>query len=77
MHGFGSHTFSFINKNNERFFVKFHFKTLPSGKLEDARAYLDSLPLRADVEGVVVALAGVAGVGGGVAVPHDTDPSGQ
>jgi catalase len=27
MHGFGSHTFSFINKNNERFYVKFHFKT--------------------------------------------------
>ena len=28
MHGFGSHTFSFINKDNERFWVKFHFKTL-------------------------------------------------
>ncbi|GGG21086.1 catalase [Pontibacter amylolyticus] len=28
MHGFGSHTFSFINKDNVRFFVKFHFKTL-------------------------------------------------
>jgi catalase len=27
MHGFGSHTFSFINSNNERFWVKFHFKT--------------------------------------------------
>lgn len=27
MHGFGSHTFSFINKNNERHWVKFHFKT--------------------------------------------------
>lgn len=27
MHGFGSHTFSFINKNNERFWVKFHFRT--------------------------------------------------
>lgn len=27
MHGFGSHTFSFINKDNTRFFVKFHFKT--------------------------------------------------
>jgi catalase len=24
MHGFGSHTFSFINANNERFWVKFH-----------------------------------------------------
>lgn len=26
MHGFGSHTFSFINANNERFWVKFHFR---------------------------------------------------
>ena len=28
MHGFGSHTFSLINKNNESTWVKFHFKTL-------------------------------------------------
>jgi catalase len=28
MHGFGSHTFSFINKDNQRHWVKFHFKTL-------------------------------------------------
>jgi catalase len=27
MHGFGSHTFSLINSNNEKFWVKFHFKT--------------------------------------------------
>ncbi len=27
MHGFGSHTFSFINAGNERYWVKFHFKT--------------------------------------------------
>ena len=27
MHGFGSHTFSFINANNERYWVKFHFRT--------------------------------------------------
>ncbi|WP_324172730.1 catalase [Sulfurimonas sp.] len=27
MHGFGSHTYSFINKNNKRTWVKFHFKT--------------------------------------------------
>lgn len=27
MHGFGSHTFSFINVQNERFYVKFHIKT--------------------------------------------------
>jgi catalase len=27
MHGFGSHTFSFINAQNQRFWVKFHFKT--------------------------------------------------
>lgn len=26
MDGFGSHTYSFINKDNERFWVKFHFK---------------------------------------------------
>lgn len=28
MHGFGSHTFSMINANNEHVFIKFHFKTL-------------------------------------------------
>ncbi|NOZ79118.1 MAG: catalase [Acidobacteria bacterium] len=27
MHGFGSHTFSFINADNERAWVKFHFRT--------------------------------------------------
>jgi catalase len=27
MHGFGSHTFSFISSQNERFWVKFHFRT--------------------------------------------------
>jgi catalase len=27
MHGFGSHTFSFINSENQRFWVKFHFKS--------------------------------------------------
>lgn len=27
IHGFGSHTYSFINSRNERFWVKFHFKT--------------------------------------------------
>jgi catalase len=27
MHGFGSHTFSFVNANNEIHWVKFHFKT--------------------------------------------------
>ncbi|ATB42518.1 hypothetical protein CYFUS_007996 [Cystobacter fuscus] len=27
MDGFGSHTFQWVNANNERFFVKFHFKT--------------------------------------------------
>ncbi|EMD6370876.1 TPA: catalase [Morganella morganii] len=26
MHGFGSHTYSFISGNNERFWVKFHFR---------------------------------------------------
>lgn len=28
VHGFGSHTYSFINAKNERFWVKFHFKTM-------------------------------------------------
>lgn len=28
MHGFGSHTYSFINANDERFWVKFHFKSM-------------------------------------------------
>ncbi|PKQ46125.1 catalase [Confluentibacter flavum] len=27
MHGFGSHTFSMVNANNERIYVKFHFKS--------------------------------------------------
>ncbi|MDR1734421.1 MAG: catalase [Oscillospiraceae bacterium] len=27
MHGFGSHTFSFLNADNERFWVKFHLRT--------------------------------------------------
>ena len=39
MHGFGSHTFSFINKKNERFWCKFHFKTQQGIKnLTDAQA---------------------------------------
>jgi len=28
MHGFGSHTYSFLNASNERFWVKFHFKSM-------------------------------------------------
>jgi catalase len=28
IHGFGSHTYSFINARNERFWVKFHFKSM-------------------------------------------------
>ncbi|MBF9233309.1 catalase [Microvirga alba] len=28
MHGFGSHTYSFINAQGERFWVKFHFKSM-------------------------------------------------
>src|ERR1035437_8991224 len=32
MHGFGSHTFSLINKSNERIWVKFHFVTLQGVK---------------------------------------------
>jgi catalase len=39
MHGFGSHTFSFINAENERFWVKFHFVTQQGIKnLTDAKA---------------------------------------
>lgn len=39
MHGFGSHTYSFINENNERFWVKFHFRTQQGIKnLTDAEA---------------------------------------
>src|SRR5229473_1638975 len=39
MHGFGSHTFSMINAQNERVWVKFHFKTAQGIKnLTDAEA---------------------------------------
>ena len=39
MHGFGSHTYSFINADNERFWVKFHFRTQQGIKnLTDAEA---------------------------------------
>lgn len=39
MHGFGSHTFSFINAQNERYWVKFHFRTHQGIKnLTDAEA---------------------------------------
>lgn len=39
MHGFGSHTFSFINAVNERFWVKFHFKSMQGIRnLTDAEA---------------------------------------
>jgi catalase len=39
MHGFGSHTFSFINAQNERFWVKFHWRTQQGIKnLSDAEA---------------------------------------
>jgi len=39
MHGFGSHTFSFINAANERHWVKFHFRTQQGIKnLTDAEA---------------------------------------
>lgn len=39
MHGFGSHTFSLVNAQNERFWVKFHFHTKQGIKnLTDAEA---------------------------------------
>lgn len=37
MDGFGSHTFSLFNKNNERTWVKFHFKTLQGIKNFDEK----------------------------------------
>lgn len=39
LHGFGSHTYSFINAANERVWVKFHFKSMQGIRnLEDAKA---------------------------------------
>jgi catalase len=39
MHGFGSHTFSFINMKNERYWVKFHLRTMQGiENLSDAEA---------------------------------------
>lgn len=39
LNGYGSHTLSFINQNNERVYVKFHFKTLQGVKnFTDAEA---------------------------------------
>ncbi len=39
MHGFGSHTYSLLNAKNERFWVKFHFRTQQGIKnLTDAEA---------------------------------------
>jgi len=39
MHGFGSHTYSFISPSNERYWVKFHFRTQQGIKnLTDAEA---------------------------------------
>ncbi len=32
MNGYGSHTFSFINKKGEQFYVKFHYKTMQGNK---------------------------------------------
>jgi len=37
MNGYGSHTFSFINANDERFWVKFHFKTRQGIKFDTNR----------------------------------------
>ena len=38
MHGFGSHTYSFINDKDERFWVKFHFKSMQGIKTWTNRA---------------------------------------
>jgi catalase len=47
MHGFGSHTFSFINKDNERVWVKFHFKTQQGIKnfTNDEAAHMKSVDM--------------------------------
>src|SRR6266571_4190674 len=37
INGYGSHTFSFINANDERFWVKFHFKTRQGIKFDTNR----------------------------------------
>jgi catalase len=37
MHGYGSHTYSFINAQNERFWVKFHWRTLQGIKFHTNR----------------------------------------
>ena len=37
MHGYGSHTYSFINAENERFWVKLHFKTQQGFKFHTNR----------------------------------------
>lgn len=44
MHGFGSHTFSFINAGNERCYVKFHFKSMQGIKnFTDAENIVNSM----------------------------------
>ena len=40
MHGFGSHTFSFINAENERYWVKFHFRYAAGHREPDGRRRL-------------------------------------
>ena len=55
MNGYGSHTYSFINAKNERFWVKFHFKTQQghqaSGPMRKRRRSLDAAanPRREDL----------------------------
>ncbi len=47
MNGYGSHTFSFINADNERVWVKFHFKTAQGIKnfLNDEAAHMKSVDM--------------------------------
>jgi hypothetical protein len=40
MHGFGSHTYSFINSENKRFWVKFTFKTQQGTQKADCSALI-------------------------------------
>ena len=49
MHGFGSHTYSFINADNQRIWVKFHLRTLQGIKTCQIRKRKRSSPKTANL----------------------------
>jgi len=58
MNGYGSHTYSFLNGQNERFWVKFHFKTQQgikflSNREAEAVVVKDRESFRADLFGAI------------------------